>query len=130
MNTSQEILGKQSIGLAKQQALLSQQKLTIDKITGGDSFCYLRLFTDTNAARVMLIRQGDAPLYNVNFRMWNINKSLTKEEVNQGYDAWTKGDYKKEVGDVPPNTVLMLDTIPLPNSDKNDFSIEINARNG
>jgi len=116
-----------SVRLAK---TAEQQESMLKNLTGGDSFCYIDLIVDTNVARVMLHRQGKEPLYNVTFRMWDINKSLSEDEVKQGYDTWTKGDYFKEVGDIPPNTTIRLDVVHLPNPDKNDFGVEINARNG
>lgn len=128
LDTSQEILDKQGLGLTKQQALLNQQRITIANITGGTSFCYIELALGTNSAQIIVTPRGSSPLYDVGFRLWEPTNysGIKPEEFAQAQ----KKDYYRDVGNVIQNEVVVLDTIPLPDSDTHEFAAEIRARNG
>ncbi len=104
----------------------------MDMIIGGDSFCYVtiaNLDSNTNQGILMIVHQGDYPLYDINVRMVDLQKSrqirvsslsdLQKTDINLQLGNMIKGHAWSDTN-----------TFDLGSSSNRDFNIFFVARNG
>jgi len=124
-------LSQDNIKLSKSNADLSQQSLNL--ITGGDSWAFVSggIYTAEGIANqpfmLILNHIGDNPLYDLKIEMYEIkfnnngsNKSHTLSKI-----------YSKDIGTLTKTLqAVSLDIIELPNKDRVDYKIKLNARNG
>jgi hypothetical protein len=85
-----------------------QQKRTLDSITGGEGFCYLRLMVGNEAAQIVIVPQGTTPLYGVHFRLWEPSRyhGVQPEE----FKDLMKQDYTRVLGDLSTHGVNDIGT--------------------
>jgi hypothetical protein len=108
---------------------IAQQKKTLENITGGEGFCYLRLLIDNDTAQLVVVPQGNAPLYGVHVRLW---EPKNYQNIPPGqFREVMKGDYVRVIGDLSPYGVVLLEPgIQLAGATVREFSVDIGARNG
>src|SRR5918995_877733 len=102
-------------------------------VTGGDSFCYLTIgsFSDSspNKGFLTLLHKGQHTLYDVSFRMVDLQEF--RKTVNQDQSVWPHlVSNNVEVGNVSPHSAVMVRAWELPNTDEQDYNIQLYARNG
>ena len=106
-----------------------QQKRTLDSVTGGEGFCYLRLMVGNDAAQIVVVPQGTTPLYGVHFRLWEPSRYDGVQPDK--FKELMKQDYIRVLGDLSTHGVIILEPlIPLGDSTSKEFVVEIGARNG
>jgi hypothetical protein len=129
LDTTEKIEGAADLLQSRIKETLAQQKTTLDRITGGDSFCYLRLMLSKDAAQIVVVPKGNSPLYGVHFRLWE-----PKNYDNIAIEDFTKVrklDYERELGDLSPHGVVVLQPlIQLAGFSDKEFAVDIGARNG
>jgi hypothetical protein len=116
-------------------SLQKQQQFTLNNVTGGDSFCYIKfILGKSNRAGMWLVSRGEYPLYGVHGRIWNPDDNfIFQENTNEGIlMKRKKDDITFGPIDLPPNRVATLTPINLPVTDKEEQRIIVNfsARNG
>lgn len=114
-------------------------------LTGGDNYCYFlpsRPGEKSNIADLMLINEGEYPLYDISIKIDDVEKLLgiIKDEQKKGnlpYDSRTRVNTMLfeaskilRVGNMGPKQAVELGGLHLPNTDKKSYNIYITARNG
>jgi hypothetical protein len=107
-------------------------KVTEQYVTGGESFFYVNLVSGGMNDRLMLIaiNEGNHPLYDISFRMWDPADYGAGAENLKTIEDFEKNAYNIDVGNLPPHSTKTLGRIQLPNSDAKNFEVTIIARNG
>ncbi len=103
-------------------------------VTGGDSFCYLTPTLGdgtTNSPILMLVHEGEYPLYDVGIRMVNLERAAAVEEGEVlTYEMATQADTVYNPGNLSPNQARVLGSLELPNEEQQSYNVFIGARNG
>ncbi len=114
-------------------------------LTGGDNYCYFLLLgpgEKSNIADLMLINEGEYPVYDVSIKIDDVEKllSIIKDQQKKGnlpYDSRTRWNTMLfevskilRVGNIGPKQAVELGGLHLPNTDKKSYNIYITARNG
>jgi hypothetical protein len=102
-------------------------------VTGGDSFCFLTLGTWEDVpdrALLMIIHQGEHPLYDVTATIVDVQKF--QREVAAGQVALNRPSTTSfPVGNMSPTSSQVLgEHWPLPGADEQAYNVFFNARNG
>jgi len=101
-------------------------------VTGGDSFCYVQVSSPddagVNTATLMLLHQGEYPLYNVDVRIVNLQDF--RQASNQERYMMQNLSETIRVGDLIPGSAVPIKYEQLSTGDEQDFNVFINARNG
>lgn len=135
-------ISKKNVELALKNSELNER--IANSITGGDSYCYVLLSpSNENYADLILVKEGEDPLYNVKVRIHdiekrieNFNKALQKGlrsdlSISDHYNLINRSAIFIEIGDIGHNQGFTLGKLPLPeDKDKARFEIEIKALNG
>lgn len=104
----------------------------LSSITGGDSFCYLALSSinhKTNDALILAVSQGKYPLYDVAFRIVDLDE-FGKVKNNLTLDNVIKSETIINVGNMTISAGQMLRKINLGSRDEKKYNVFISARNG
>jgi len=139
-----ERLSEENIELNKEINKLNK-KIAAD-LTGGDSYCYFlpsRLGKHSNIVDLMLMNDGEYPLYDISVKIDDVEKmtDIVKEEFEAGnlpYDSMTlsnamlaRASEVIQIGNMGPHQAIQLKGIQIPpNVDKKSYNISITARNG
>jgi len=121
------------------------KKIAAD-LTGGDNYCYFlpsRPGEKSNIIDLMLINEGDYPLYDISVKIDDVEKMmeiLHKEQDagNLPYDSTTlsnamfaEASQVLRIGNLGPHQAMQLSGIQIPsNVVKKSYNINIMARNG
>ena len=101
-------------------------------VTGGDSFCYLDLAIGdgtTNTPALMLVHQGEYPVYDVSVRIVDLQKfNVVKKSLT--LETMAETQTVLPVGNVSPRQAPVLGKCTLPNTQQQSFNVFISARNG
>jgi hypothetical protein len=140
-----EKLSEENIALNKEINLLNK-KIAAD-LTGGDNYCYFlpsRPGIRSNIVDLMLMNEGEYPLYDISIKIDDVEKLFEiidkeQEAGNLGfYDSMTQSNAMLlkaskifQVGNLGPHQAIQLTGIQIPpNVDKKSYNIYITARNG
>ncbi|MBV6505258.1 MAG: hypothetical protein ILNGONEN_00816 [Syntrophorhabdaceae bacterium] len=135
------VIIKDETAKSKEIAALTNQLNTIKRqventqksITGGNNLCYVNLANanaDKNVGILVIVNDGDYPLYDISFRMWDPADYGPKAQVSKSLEEFIKKSINMNVGNLPPHSVKTLGNVKLPNSDSKNFEVTILARNG
>lgn len=137
-NASLQKKSDENIALSKVNVRLSEinsdlSKQSLDQITGGDSWAFLSGGISTldgmanQPFMLVLNHVGQSPLRGLNIEIYNIK--FSDNTVPKSHTLTTI--FKKEVGTLA-NTLypVSLDIIELPNEDRVDLKVKLNAING
>lgn len=118
--------------LSSDKESLNRYEETIDQITGGDSYCFLRLSIQDDVALPVLFVEGKHPMHDVSIRIIDATNypesSLIKNDIQDG----TFESYRRDIDFLKPGLAHGLQKdfkINLSNSDKYYYNIEFFARN-
>ena len=90
-------------------------------VTGGNNFPYVMIDAGKDSARLLIVNQGDFPLYDVNFRMWAPDDYGGSAKPSKDLEEFLAKSIIREVGNLTPEGARDLGAIMLPNSDSKDF---------
>jgi hypothetical protein len=99
-------------------------------VTGGESFCYVDLVFDRDSAMLVVINEGEVPLYDISFRMWDPADYGPQSQPSRSIEDFFEKSINTEVGNLSPKSTRILRRIALPISDSKKFEVTILARNG
>ncbi|MBV9928513.1 MAG: hypothetical protein JOZ96_26090 [Acidobacteria bacterium] len=120
--------------LSNRLNLLQQQgEIAKHLVTGGDSYCYLNAFGTANYRDLILIHQGDFPLYDLQIRVVDLDKfdEITKANPNPSREQLSKAEYVHYLGTLNPNQAHIIGNLRLPtDKDEKGYNVFILARNG
>jgi hypothetical protein len=111
----------------------SQLQKAQQLITGGNNFCYINLVPGGHSVDqplLVAINDGNQPLYDVTFRMWDPADYGPNVEPMRTLDDFNKNAYNVNVGNLSPHAAKTIGQIELPDSDAKNYEITIIARNG
>lgn len=114
-------------------ALKHQVENAQKSITGGNNVCYINLVTsdaDKQVAMLVIVNDGDYPLYDISFRMWDPADYGPNVQASKSLEDFNKMAINMNVGNLPPHSVRTLGSVKLPNGDIKNFEMTIIARNG
>lgn len=125
------------IELAESQKEITRlNKETTNNVTGGDSYCYIKLAPISNGElKVLLFHEGNYPLSEIRIAVRR-NSDLLKPSGISIKDLLEQRDknavfYKVSSLPVQPERVFALDeTVPFTNGVSEVYQIEFTARNG
>jgi len=104
----------------------------INHISGGASFPWLQfgmLEADTGNGTLMVVHQGEHPLYDVVARMVDLNKfNLIKDKLN--FNNFRQADTTIEVGNMISGHVSMLGPWKVEGINRQNYNVFFTARNG
>jgi hypothetical protein len=139
-----ERLSEDNIKLNNELSKLNK-KIAAD-LTGGDSYCYFlpsRPSKKSNIIDLMLMHEGDYPLYDISIKIDDVEKmmEILHEEQSAGnlpYDSMTlsnamfaKASTVIPIGNLGPHQAMQLQGIRIPpDTDKKSYNIYLTARNG
>jgi hypothetical protein len=105
---------------ARKEIRLSNE--TISQITGGDDFGYV--LYDAYYGAFTFAHEGNHTLYGVIARFVDLKKFKENPSLPTAQESVVP------LGDIPPHTATHLHPIPFSDSQKQDFNVFFNARNG
>ena len=118
----------------KNQEIANLNKKISMSITGGDSFCYIGHPLDGSQGDKLIatiVQQGEYPLYDVNIRMLDLEKSdLWQKKGLTFIEAMNKSQTIINVGNMPASSAQMIGTLDLTNQNRMRYNVFIGARNG
>lgn len=109
-----------------------QNYCILSTITGGESFCRLSLVSinsSTNNALMIAIPMGEFPLYEVNFRIADL-ETFEKMPEDFTYDDFSKTQININVGNLSPGICKELGKLNLGTGNEKKYNVFISARNG
>ncbi|MDD5681106.1 MAG: hypothetical protein PHI59_07675 [Candidatus Omnitrophica bacterium] len=137
--------------LSEENKLLTKEISQLNKkiaadLTGGDCYCYFfisRPGKNSNIIDLMLMNDGDCPIYDISVKIDDVEKLLeiSSSEMAAGklpYDSMTllnsahgKASIFMQLGNLGPHQCIQLNGIQIPpNVNKKSYNIYITARNG
>jgi hypothetical protein len=105
------------------------QDASLKTVTGGDSFCFVRLQVGNEGLYPVVLSSGRYPLYDLSMRLWDPEewKSASAMTIDA---VWPKSASETaQLGTLPNDDYRHATKIPLPATDKM-YAIEFSARNG
>jgi hypothetical protein len=139
-----EKLSEENKSLINEVSKLNK-KISAD-LTGGDGYCYFhqsRPGPNSNIVDLMLMNDGDYPLYDISVKIDDVEKmiEILHEEQEAGklpYDSMTlsnaifaKASTVIQIGNIGPHQVMQLNGIQIPpDIEVKSYNIYITARNG
>lgn len=118
---------------AKSDEIASLNRSIAASITGGDSYCYM-LFTivGPNSAQLAVIHQGNYPLYDVSFRIVDLDifERVLKANPVLTFDSTKSAEVVVPIGNLSPGQARALPHVISFDTDKPRYNIFISARNG
>jgi hypothetical protein len=101
-----------------------------ESVTGGNSYCLIRLNPVSDTKAQLLIRHhGEAPLYDLAIRIHDSETAKNEKQVNTLQDIEKLSTLVK-VGTLFPKLVTVHDIIAVPAVERVKFNIHSYARNG
>lgn len=126
--------GREMAGLRGQISELNIQLESAKKsITGGNNFPYVHIDVgagDFNDPMLVAVNDGDSPLYDISFRMYDPSDSGLDKNPTKSIEEFMGRSINRDVGNLNPHSVKVLGRIKLKNVDFQKFEITIIARNG
>jgi hypothetical protein len=105
------------------------QDASLKNITGGDSFCFVRLQFDNAGVYVVVLSSGKYPLYDLSMRLWHPEEWRTAVPPTPEL-VWSKvAAETTSLGTLPNDDFRNALKFPLP-STGSMYDIEFSARNG
>lgn len=102
-------------------------------VTGGDSFCYAAMgsvgVAGENAALLMVVHQGEYPLYDVNLRIVDLPEFRRAVDAGQ-LSLAGPGETTVDVGNMSARSARPIQVWQLPDGDQASYNVFFNARNG
>jgi hypothetical protein len=124
-------LGVLGVVLTVTQAVrqAQSQDASLKTVTGGDSFCFVRLEVGNEGVYPIVLSSGRYPLYDLSMRLWDPEEWKTASVLS--VDAvWPKTAAETfQLGTLPNDDYRNAHKIPLPATDK-IYAVEFSARNG
>jgi hypothetical protein len=102
-------------------------------VTGGDSYCYLTLsHLGPNNAIIVIVHQGNYPLYDVSIRMVDLDKyeEVSRKFPNSTFESLKLSETNIPVGNLSPGQARLMHSMQTSTADKFRHNIFISARNG
>lgn len=130
---------------SKTEEISELNKTIAATVTGGDSYCYFspnRPNPKTNIVDLQLLNEGKYPLYDVQAKINDLEKSdailkegIEKNELPLGSETERNAKFSPattviQVGNITPSTQLSYGGLVLPATGKQSYIINITARNG
>lgn len=116
---------------AQLDTLRRQVEDTKKAVTGGNNLCYVNLdVADNGNAILVIVNDGDTPLYDISFRMWDPIDYSASNQSPKSLEDFLSRSFNANVGNLPPHSAKTVGNIRLPNSDSKNFEVNIIARNG
>lgn len=115
----------------KSDEIAELNRRTAASVTGGDSWCYLALdgqLDDGNSGTLVLVHQGEYPLYDVSIRIVDLDK-FEQIKGNLSLQALAHSDTILNPGNLSPNQASMLGAWEIPEKGLR-WNIFFAARNG
>jgi hypothetical protein len=116
--------------------LLNEFKLKtddmIDHISGGNSFPYIMIASvnsEINMGRLMVIHNGEHPLYDVNVRIVDLNKFSTIQE-NITLESMSTCESNIVIGNLTPSHASVLQNWKIDGVNEQSYNVFFTARNG
>ncbi len=116
----------------KSDEIAELNRRTIDTITGGNSFAYLAvsgLSPETNTGLLVVVHQGDHPLYELHARIVDLEK-FDQVKARLSLETMAVADTNLGIGTLPPGYASTLGPFNLGPDDRRRFNIFFTARNG
>ncbi|MGO9019418.1 MAG: hypothetical protein ACLQVJ_13825 [Syntrophobacteraceae bacterium] len=118
---------------AKSDEIAEINKQIAATVTGGDSFCYLMISNiddKTGTGILLLLHQGLYPLYDVQAQITDVQEFEKRDKKNDNL-LWKSrpGSTDLSIGNFAEGARI-FSTISLGQTDKRDFIVSFNARNG
>ncbi len=119
---------------AKDEEIKKLNDYILSTITGGDSYCCLSLSSInsvTNSARMFACHMGEYPLYDVSFRIVDLEKfeKIVKDK-ELTFNNIMRNDINISVGNISPGSSMVLREINLGYENEKNFNVFISSRNG
>lgn len=130
---------------SKSEEISELNKTIAATITGGDSYCRLRISppdSNSNTSDMTLWHEGKYPLYDVSIRIDDAEKlvNILNEEVrkgnipakslNQALSLLLPSSQVRSIGNFGPNQILPMGSLDLGHGDKRSYNVYITMRNG
>lgn len=115
-----------------EQELRERSEETIRTITGGDSFAYLDLAAlgpGDNSAILLLIHEGDYPLYDLHVRLLDVQK-FNQIKGSISLQKLASAETNMNVGTVVAGFAQTRGPFDLGSGNERDFNVSFTARNG
>ena len=145
-----QLTAESALKKTKQIAEISQKNAELNKkisasITGGNSYCYflISISSKSNIADLMLITEGEYPLFDVELQIHDIEKRIenfiTKPQKGiasnlsqtEFFKLLNKSSKIVKIGNISPHQGYPFEPLLLPNdANKKTYQIDIFARNG
>ena len=113
--------------------LQDQGKVAEHLVTGGDSYCYLNAVGTADYRDLVLVHQGDFPLYDLQIRVVDLDKFYAIAEANPHptREQLAAADSVYYLGTLNPNQAQIICNLRLPaDKDEKGYNVFILARNG
>jgi hypothetical protein len=128
------VLGSLGVLLTITQAIrqAQSQESALRTITGGDSFCFVRLQVGSEGVYPVVLNSGQYPLYDLSMRLWDPEEWTTTAPISVDA-AWPKSASEtSQLGTLPNDDYRNAAKLPLPGIDKTykTYAVEFSARNG
>lgn len=132
---SDELAKRKEISDIANQLRTLQEQGEIAKrlVTGGDSYCYLNAIGAGDLQDLVLIHQGDYPLYDLQIRMVDLDKfdAITKANPRVTLEELSKADQVYYLDTLNPNQAVRIGNLTLPaDRDEKSYNVFVLARNG
>jgi hypothetical protein len=125
---------KEISDIANQLSSLQQQgEIAKRLVTGGDSYCYLNALGAGDVQDLVLVHQGDYPLYDLQIRIVDLEKfdAIAKANPRVTLEELSKADLVHYLGTLNPNQAVRIGNLTLPpDKDEKGYNVFILARNG
>lgn len=101
-----------------------------DAITGGDSFCFLRIYQPSSNRKLsaIVVHSGDFPIYDVSCRIVDIDEFRKKADGSQ--DIYKGVESFLTLGNIAPTQAFETGPVFPTNTAIKRFNIFFSARNG
>jgi hypothetical protein len=128
------VLGLLGVLLAITQAIrqAQSQEAAFKTITGGDSFCFVRLQVGSGGVYPVVLSSGQYPLYDLSMRLWEPEEWRTTSPISAD-TAWPKvASETSQLGTLPNDDYRNAAKLRLPAIEKTyiTYAVEFSARNG
>lgn len=128
------VLGSLGVLLTITQAIrqAQSQEAALKTITGGDSFCFVRLQVGSEGVYPVVLNSGRYPLYDLSMRLWDPEEWTTSSPISIDA-AWPKSASEtSQLGTLPDDDYRNAAKLPLPATGKTykTYAAEFSARNG
>ena len=111
--------------------LAALDRKTLDAITGGDSFCYVVISQRPDGiVALMFLHQGNAPLYDVTARLFDLDRYEEKKDSLPIGEAFAYAGTNLSIGTIGTGHAVERGQIPLKSFPTRGYNIFFAARNG